>query len=171
MGTRRLTLLRHGHAQPAGADGEDFERPLTRRGAAEAREMAVRIVHRKLVPDLILTSPAGRAWATARVVAFACELDAKRLIRAPELYLASAESIWRLVTRRHGSPSHLLVCGHNPGLSQLASRLGPDPQPRDLGTAGLATAVWRGGAWGGLEPEAALECDLDDPESMADLWV
>ena len=65
----------------------------------------------------------------------------------------------------------MLVCGHNPGLSQLASRFGPDPRPRDLPTAGLATAVWHGATWGVVKPETALECDLDDPESLADLWI
>ena len=37
---------------------------------------------------------------------------------------------------------HILICGHNPGLSEVASRLGPKPQRRTLPTAGLATAVW-----------------------------
>lgn len=170
MGTRRLTLLRHGQAR-ADAVGEDFERPLTRRGSVEAGEMARRILHRNLVPDLILVSPAERAWATAEIVAIACDLDARHLACARELYLASAETIWRLVTRRHPAARHLLVCGHNPGLSELASRFGPHPQARDLPTAGLATALWHSAAWEGLQPETARECDLDDPESMADLWV
>jgi phosphohistidine phosphatase SixA len=66
---------------------------------------------------------------------------------------------------------HVLICGHNPGLSQVASRLGPKPQPRDLPTAGLATALWRHAAWTTVQPETANECELDDPESMADLWA
>jgi phosphohistidine phosphatase len=171
MGTRRLTLIRHGQAQPIDSCPEDFERTLTRRGTVEAKEMAISIVHRGLIPDLILVSPAERTWATAAIIAGACELDSKQVQCARELYLASPEKIWRMVTRRDASLKHLLICGHNPGLSQIASRFGPQPTLRDLPTAGLATAVWQNAHWATLEPETASACDLDDPESMADLWA
>ena len=171
MGTRRLTLLRHGRAQSIDSCAEDFERTLTRRGVIEAEEMASRLVHRNMTPDLILVSPAERAWGTAALVAAACELDGKQVRCARELYLATPETLWRLVQGIEASVKHLLICGHNPGLSQIASRLGPKPQPRDLPTAGLATAVWSAAAWAGLEPETAGATELDDPESMADLWV
>ena len=82
MVTRRLTLLRHGEAQALDSCPEDFERTLTRRGTIEAQEIAERIVRRNLIPDLILVSPAERAWSTAEIVASACELDAKQIGRA-----------------------------------------------------------------------------------------
>ena len=39
MGTRRLTLLRHGKAQSIDSCAEDFERALTRRGTIEGTEI------------------------------------------------------------------------------------------------------------------------------------
>jgi len=168
VGTRRLTLLRHGKAQSIDSCAEDFERALTRRGCLEAQEMASRMLEQGLVPDLILVSPAERAWATAEIVAGALELDAKQVQCARELYLGTPETTWRLVTRRDARLSHVLICGHNPGLSQLASRLGPTPEPRELPTAGIATAVWHHAGWDSLQPETAASCDLDDPESTAD---
>jgi phosphohistidine phosphatase len=163
--------LRHGKAQSIDACAEDYERALTRRGSIEAREMAARIVYRGLIPDLILVSPAERAWATAEIVAAACELDAKQVQCARELYLATPEATWRLITRRDAALRHIMICGHNPGLSQIASRLGPKPLPRELATAGIASAVWIATAWESLQPESAISCDLDDPESLADLWT
>lgn len=171
MGTHRLTLLRHGKAQSIDDCAEDFERVLTHRGCIEAREMAKRIVHRDLIPDLILVSPAERAWATAEIVADACELDAKQVQCARELYLATPEATWRLLARRGANLSHIMICGHNPGLSQIASRFGPKPQRRDIPTAGIATALWHDGNWATVQPETADTCELDDPESMADLWA
>jgi hypothetical protein len=35
----------------------------------------------------------------------------------------------------------------------------------------MATAVWSTASWATLEPETASSSDLDDPESMADLWA
>ena len=144
---------------------------LTRRGAIEAKEMATRIVHRNLIPDLILTSPAERAWATATIVAAICELESKQVRCDRELYLATPETTWQVLTRRDLGVKHLMVCGHNPGLSQIASRLGPKPQPRELPTGGIATAIWILADWTKLQPETARLCELDDPESMADLWT
>ena len=100
MGTRRLTLLRHGKAEAVDAYPEDYERPLTHRGCIEAQEMASRLVKRDLVPDLILVSPAERAWATAEIIATTCELDAKQVQCARELYLASPERTWQLLAHR-----------------------------------------------------------------------
>ena len=98
---------------------------MTRRGNIEAQEIAERIVHHDLIPDLILVSPAERAWSTAEIVANACEIDTKHVQCARELYLATPEATWRLVVRRDPACRHMLICGHNPGLSQVASRLGP----------------------------------------------
>jgi phosphohistidine phosphatase len=166
---RRLTLLRHGEAQALDSCPEDFERALTRRGVVEAQEIAERIVRRRLIPDLLLVSPAERAWSTAEIIASACELDTKQLQCARELYLATPETTWKLLARRDASLRHILICGHNPGLSQVASRLGPIPTRRNLATGGLATAVWLNAEWDTLQPETAATCELDDPESMIDL--
>ena len=108
MGTLRLTLLRHGKAEPADAYPEDYERPLAHRGCIEAQEMAARLVKRNLVPDLILVSPAERAWATAEIIAATCELDAKQVQCARELYLASPERTWQLLARRRASLGHIM---------------------------------------------------------------
>ena len=169
MGTRRLTLLRHGKAEAADASPEDFERALTHRGSIEAQKIAAYLVQRNLLPDLLLVSPAERAWATAEIIAAACELDPKQIQCARELYLGSPESTWRLIAHRPASLHHIMICGHNPGLSQIASRFGPKPQRRELATAGIATAVWHSGEWQTLQPESADACELQDPESVDEL--
>ena len=171
MGTRRLTLLRHGQAEAADAYPEDYERPLTHRGSIEAQEMAARLVKRDLIPDLILVSPAERAWATAEIIAATCELDAKQVQCARELYLATPERTWQLLGRRAASLVHIMICGHNPGLSLIASRFGPKPQRRELSTAGIATAVWLNAEWQTLQPESACSCEMDDPEDMDPAWL
>jgi len=167
MGIRRLTLLRHGQAHAIDSGAEDFERTLTRRGIAEATAMGARIVQRGLIPDLILASPAERAWHTASLVAAACELDGNKLRAARELYLAAPETLWRLVTASSAATLHLMICGHNPGLSQIASRMGPHPRPLDLATAGLVTAMWSSLDWAELQPESADSSEADDPASTA----
>jgi phosphohistidine phosphatase len=168
LGARRLTLLRHGHAESPDLWPEDFERPLTKRGSTEVQEMAQRLVQREWIPDLILVSPAERTWATAQIVAAACELEETQLHCVRELYLATAETIWQLVSRQSASTQHILICGHNPGLSALASGFGHPPRTRELPTAGVAMTQWPDTHWNALSPRSALTCELDDPEKQAD---
>jgi phosphohistidine phosphatase len=158
-------LLRHGKAQSIDSCAEDYERALTRRGTIDAQKMAERIVRRGLIPDLILVSPAERAWATAEIIASACEIDDKQVQCARELYLGTREATWRLLAKRDAGLTHIMICGHNPGLSELASRFGPKPERRELPTAGIATALWHNAQWTTLQPESADSCELDDPES------
>ena len=169
MGTRRVTLLRHGKAEAADAYQEDYERPLTHRGSIDAERIARHLANLNLVPDLILVSPAERAWATAEVVAATCELDTKQVQCARELYLGTPERMWRLLAHRPASLHHILICGHNPGLSELASRFGPKPRRRELSTAGLATAVWHHAEWATIQPESADDCEIEDPDDLDDL--
>jgi phosphohistidine phosphatase len=166
VGTRRLTLLRHGKAEPVDAYPEDYERPLIHRGSVDAEKMAQYLVSSNLIPDLILVSPAERAWATAEIVAATCELDAKQLQCARELYLGTPERMWRLLAHRPASLHHILICGHNPGLSELASRFGPKPKRRELSTAAIASALWHHADWAGMQPETADECELQDPDDL-----
>ena len=165
---RRLTLLRHGKAQDGGAAPTgDFTRALTKRGVREAEEMARRLVARGLRPDLIIASPALRTWATAVIVADRCSVGHDRLRAAPELYLAEPRAIWNIAAGSDASVQHVLICAHNPGLSGLASRFGPRPEPRHLVTAGLASAAWSDGEWPDLAPEAADEFEHDAPDAAA----
>lgn len=166
MGPRRLTLLRHGQAQPADAAAPDFERPLTQQGRLEARDIAERLLRRGLVPELILTSPAERALGSALILAQTCDIDAAQVRCERELYLATPQAVWRLLADQDDSTRHVLICGHNPGLSELASRLGPAPGHRALATCGLVSAAWHEPCWQTLEPWTAVSVERDEPDHM-----
>lgn len=161
MGTLRLTLLRHGHAQPIASAADDFERQLTARGRVEATGVGARLLLAGLVPDLVLASSARRTQATAQLMAAACSMSKDRLECRDELYNASAEAIWQVVATQAGRARHVLVVGHNPGISELASRLAAGtaglPRRVDLPPAGLVTATWNHPAWGRLEVDDARD--------------
>jgi phosphohistidine phosphatase len=153
---RRLTLVRHAKAVNARDHGRDtdrdFERVLSPEGEAEAREMATRWARRGPRPDAILSSPAPRAEQTARIFA-ASWSDAPRVLLDPRLYLATAEVILE-VLRTQEPIEHVLIVGHNPGVSDLARRIGDEPARGDLDTAGLLHLEFDLSDWGFLGPGA-----------------
>lgn len=163
---RRLTLLRHGKAHPA-VDGEDRMRALTKRGVRQAEDVGRRLRARGWVPDLVVASPAARTSATAEIIARACALGARSVRRADALYGADPETIWQVAADCAPATHHLLICGHNPGLSELASRFGPRPKSRHLCTGAIASAVWDRGGWDEIDPGDAVRCDCEEPEEDA----
>lgn len=121
--TRRLTLLRHAKSSWADPELDDFQRPLNARGERDAPVMGERLQQRGARPSLILTSPARRARETARVIARAISYPVEFLQSEPELYLATPAAILTVLARQDDSFHDILVCGHNPGLTELAGQL------------------------------------------------
>ncbi len=117
--SRRLTLIRHATAdQDSGT--RDFDRPLSRKGGSEAQEMARRFQERGLVPDLILVSAAVRTRETADIFAKVLGVAARLLQADDSLYLADGEHILSTIRGVGPRVSHLMVIGHNPGISAAA---------------------------------------------------
>ena len=163
MGPLRLTLLRHGLAQDPEDHARDFDRPLTHRGRDDAARMGAWLAAQGWVPARILASPAVRTATTAQVVATALGQHIRAIDYPEELYAATAATLWQFAARSPAGSAHVLICGHNPAISELASRLGPRCERRSLVPAGLASATWLHGAWDETRPEDADACEWREP--------
>jgi phosphohistidine phosphatase len=120
-----LHLLRHSNAAdlPPAGSREDSDRRLTPDGRLKARQIGKALEHLGLVFDLILSSPAVRTRQTAELVSEGwnprppMEFDDDLRIGRD-----SFQAIRRIKSRGRGDRS-VLVVGHEPELSRLASRL------------------------------------------------
>lgn len=138
---RRLTLLRHGHADEG---SDDFSRPLSAAGRAAAAAAGERLRRDGLVPDHVLASPAPRALETAQLVVKSCGYGGAVRAEAA-LYLAPAAGCLAALRGVPQSARSVLLVGHNPGLSQLASELGASDAslaPAELVSTELELADW-----------------------------
>ena len=131
QGLSRLTVLRHGHAVDRCPTG-DFDRPLDERGHAEIERAARELRALSSLPSLILASPARRTqesaavlqrvWAEPEDATAAAGLARSTEVELrfePRLYLASIDTLQDIVTLNAPLQTHLLLVGHNPGLSDL----------------------------------------------------
>lgn len=143
--THTLTLMRHAKSSWGDPSLADHDRPLNSRGERDAPEMGQRLKARGIRPSLVLASTSRRTTQTARAVAEAIGFPPEFIHRERELYLASPEEIMATVCAQDPSFRHILVIGHNPGISRLANLLGDDI-PGDMPTAATIT----------------LEADVDD---------
>lgn len=122
-----LTLIRHAKSSWNYPELSDFERPLNERGRRDAPRMAERLARSLPAPDLLLSSPATRALATARSFAETLGLDTARIRIEPRIYEASRKTLLDVVAGLPESAVHALLFGHNPGLSELAHTLADCP--------------------------------------------
>ena len=164
---RRLTLVRHANAEQD-ADVRDFERPLSRKGQNEALEMARRFQERGLIPDLILASAATRTRETAE--AFAKVLGvAGRLLQADDaLYLAEGDYILGAIRAVGPRVTHLMVIGHNPGISAAAISLAPEAITNDLPTCGTLTMAVSCTTWNLIDRRCVRDSERDSPRKFFD---
>ncbi|MGC3980547.1 MAG: histidine phosphatase family protein [Steroidobacteraceae bacterium] len=162
---KQLTLVRHAQADNPLPDQRDWDRPLTKRGLLDAREMARRMKERSLRPELILSSPAIRAAQTAEVFA-KCFAQAK-LLMAEELYLASAKQMLAAIHEHGAAVGHLMVVGHNPGISEFADELSHERSIDGMPTSGIVTVDFELSAWRELHPGEGCNVEFDYPQRPA----
>ena len=165
--TKRLTLIRHANAEQD-SDLRDFERPLSRKGQNEALEMARRFQERGLVPDLILVSAAIRTLQTAETFAKVLGVAA-RLVQAEDaLYLAEGDFVLGAIRAVGPRVGHLMVIGHNPGISAAAISLAPEAITNDLPTCGTLTMQVSCPTWNLIDRRCVRDSERDSPRKFFD---
>lgn len=120
---KRVTLLRHAKSSHHDLSLNDHDRPLNSRGKRDAPVMGKRLAARGGRPSLIVTSTAKRARQTARLVARAIGYPIEFIQSERELYLADPDSILGVIAGQDNTFNDIIVCGHNPGMTDLASDL------------------------------------------------
>ena len=164
---KRLTLIRHANAEQD-ADVRDFERPLSRKGQNEALEMARRFQERGLVPDLILASAATRTRETAETFAKVLGVNARLLQADDALYLAEGDYILGAIRAVGPRVGHLMVIGHNPGISAAAISLAPEAITNDLPTCGTLTMTVACATWNLIDRRCVRDSERDSPRKFFD---
>jgi phosphohistidine phosphatase len=164
---RRLSLVRHANAEQGG-DVRDFERALSRKGQSEATEMARRFQERALVPDLILTSAAVRTRETAETFAKVLGVPTRLLQAEDALYLADGEHILGTIRAVGPRVSHLMVIGHNPGITAAAISLAPEAVSNELPTCGTLTMTVTCARWALIDRRCVRDTERDSPRKFFD---
>jgi len=114
---RTLIILRH--AQAAEGSGlPDRERPLTADGERDAQRVGAQLGSLGLVPEVVLCSPAARARRTAELAFPGVEISVERGI-----YEAYPDELYELVRGTDPEVKTVVLCGHNPGVHEMAISL------------------------------------------------
>ena len=133
---KTLYLCRHAKSSWADAGMDDFDRPLNERGLRNAPYMAKLFKERGEPIDLIVSSPANRAFTTARFFADALGTNKERFIQERLIYLAERHTLAHIVSQLPNDQHRVMLFGHNPGFTELVNHLS-DAGIGNLPTCGL----------------------------------
>lgn len=140
---RQLILMRHGHAEES---RDDYARRLTDAGRNAARRSGEALAKSGFRPQRILSSPAPRALETAALVADVCG-DTGAVDVDEALYLAEEAAYLTALRALPDTLHSVVLVGHNPTLSTLASKLGGrgvELRPAEYVRLHLTLASWQG---------------------------
>jgi phosphohistidine phosphatase len=164
---RRLLVMRHAKAERESSSGADFDRALAERGWRDAERVGRAMQGRRLMPDLVLASPARRTReSVAALERVLGPLPAKHDER---LYGATVAQLVEVVREIDDAAQTLLLVGHNPGVHELVLGLSGGNEAGTVNgfpTAALAVIDLDATSWRDVATQAGRLADLIEPKKL-----
>ncbi|MFZ9045086.1 MAG: SixA phosphatase family protein [Cyclobacteriaceae bacterium] len=152
---KTLDIIRHAKSSWNFQSLDDYSRPLGVRGRRDLKKFSKYITkHNLTAPELIVTSPASRAFYTALHLADAWEYKEESVQLEAALYHADEEETIEVV-HEYGHISHLAIVGHNPGLTGLINVLSKQFL-ENLPTCGIVRSTFAVDSWEEISPETIM---------------
>ncbi len=169
---RRLLIFRHAKAERGVAGTPDRDRALIERGRKDAGKIGAYMATHHLIPERVVLSPAARCQQTWKYAAEAMK-PAPAAMSVEKLYDASPHAILAVIKDQPVKVHTLLVCGHNPGLHEIALMLiaSGDVEARErlrekLPTSGLVIIDFAFDDWARLHPQSGRLERFVSPKSL-----
>jgi phosphohistidine phosphatase len=150
-------LLRHAKSSWTEPGLDDMDRPLTPRGRRAAQAMGRVMAAKRLLPDLVLCSPARRARDTWKLAAEELKTAPKLIVEDAIYDFGDGGRLIEAVRRMGDGAKTVLVVGHNPAMERAAVRLAGgggrklrERIDRKYPTAALAVIAFDLADWTGL---------------------
>lgn len=121
---KQLLVCRHAKSSWKDMTLADIDRPLNKRGRMNAPEMGKRLAKRSMKPDLIVSSPARRAMATAIGIAGELGIAKKRIQVVDALYATYPAKMVAIIQSFDDVYDRVMMVGHNPETTVLVNLLG-----------------------------------------------
>jgi phosphohistidine phosphatase len=161
---KTLFLVRHAKSSRDDPALPDKERPLNERGVRDAPKVGERLAEQGVKPDLILSSPAVRALATAEIIARKLGYKVKDIVVDERLYATTPDDLLHVIHKIGDKPKRVMLFGHNPELTDLAHRL--SSSITDMPTCAVAEFSFDIKSWSAVGKRAPAKAALLRPKEL-----
>ncbi len=120
---KKIYLIRHAKSSWQEEGLDDFSRPLNGRGKKDVAFMGKRLKKYAVLPHVIYSSPAKRAFKTAKELARAIDYDKKDIVVEESLYESSYQHYLDVIHSTKDKHSSIFIIAHNPTITEVGERL------------------------------------------------
>lgn len=120
---KTLFIVRHGKSDWNFRSVKDIDRTLKERGINDGYTMANRLLKKNLLPEIIISSTANRAFHSALIFSRVLNIEGDKIIPDESLYLSDEDDILSVIYGCDNEINSLMIFGHNPGFTDLANYL------------------------------------------------
>lgn len=117
---KTVILVRHGKASHDDISIADVRRPLTAEGRKRTKRIARYLADKNIGIEKLITSPAVRAFETAKILACELEISPADFIIEKSIYEAVPDQIFNMLYSLPGEVNRVMIVGHNPALYLFA---------------------------------------------------
>lgn len=160
---KTLYFVRHAKSAWEYEDLDDFERPLNKRGKRDAPYMSKLLSKKNIKPDLIISSPALRAYFTARIFAVNLDYPLEKLQSSELLYESRANKYFDLIHDLDDSLNSVMLFSHNPGITFMCNALG-NQFIDNVPTTGIVALKLNVDSWKEVEAECGETLFFEYPK-------
>jgi len=118
---KELLLVRHAKSSWSEVGLTDKDRPLNDRGNRDAPFMANYLIGKGLKPDILISSPAVRAYRTAKYFRKEMGIEKDKLIKESELYFGSETDWMHMINSLDEGISLPAFFSHNPTITYFSN--------------------------------------------------
>ncbi|MBI1222564.1 MAG: histidine phosphatase family protein [Bacteroidetes bacterium] len=162
---KTIYLLRHAKSSWKDADLSDIDRPLNAKGKKDATMMGKYFFKKRVRPELIVSSPAKRAFKTASIVAEELEYGEKNIHIDMRLYGANTDLLFEILQQLENNLQRVMLVGHNPAFTNVIELL-TGASIDNLPTCGMARIDFDTKKWNLIKAQKGQLKMLDYPKKI-----
>ncbi|MDM8535912.1 histidine phosphatase family protein [Desulfobacterales bacterium HSG17] len=163
---KKITIIRHGKSSWNDSCISDEERPLQKKGIVKTDFIAGYLSDSCMIPDIIFSSPAIRAYETAKIVQQKLKIRDEYFYIKDYLYPGEHMEIAHQLSQTDNSINCMMIFGHNPTFTELSNFFLKKEQIEWIPTSGLVHLQFNVNFWSEIMETKADLLDYTTPQSI-----
>lgn len=161
---KKLYLVRHGKAINRNSIIKDHDRTLAEQGIANNYMIAEKLTAGEHIPQMIISSPAIRAFHTALIFARSFSYPFEEIVINEDIYLHMEDEakIREIIAETENSIESLMLFGHNSSFENLANYFLTD-KINGLPKSGVVYLKFECASWNNISSFKPVEFFVDYP--------
>ena len=164
---KNLYLTRHAKSSWGNPGLADIDRPLNSRGKKAAPSMGKLIMDKGEKPELFISSPANRAFSTAKVFASAMGLHETDVLIKDTIYGAGVHQLLNLVQDVDDLYNSIMLFGHNPTFTSFCNMLSGE-NILNIVTCGVVRIDFEFSSWKNIDFNSGRMIYYEYPKKYTD---